>query len=259
MEYPGRPLRQGSRERDIVATVQDRLISLGYSGGFRQGVFDAAVRSAIELFQATNVDANGLPLTVDGVLGPHSWSVLFGTTLSIEDEVNDPFLGAILSVARSQIGVREAPGAPNRGPEVDAYIRRSGLDPENADPQEGYAWCASFVYWCMDEAAKRLGRSNPSPRTAGVLRHWRETPGRKRRKLGVEFGSRPLRPGSLFVMDFGEGKGHIGFVERHIGRRLITIEGNTNTEGSRQGLGVFRLSRRTVGDSKMMGYIDYGT
>lgn len=261
MEYPGKVLKQGIRDAALVTALQERLMALGYGHGLRAGVFNGAMKAAIELFQAQNVDGNSLPLSVDGAVGPSTWRAIFGSSsVDADDEDNkDVFLAEVLRVARSQIGVREDAGRPNRGPQVDEYLRRVGLDPDKANPAEGYAWCVAFAYWCFDEAAKKLGRPNPLPKTAGVLEHWRKSKGgTKMGDIAIEFGTKTLRPGTLFFMDFGKGYGHLGFVERHVGRKLFTIEGNSNAEGGREGLGVVRLSRRTVGDQKLIGYIDYG-
>jgi len=38
---------------------------------------------------------------------------------------------------------------------------------------------------------------------------------------------------------------------------MLTIEGNTNTDGSRTGVGVFRLERRKLSDAKLKGFVDY--
>ena len=51
----------------------------------------------------------------------------------------------------------------------------------------------------------------------------------------------------VFVIDHGGGKGHVGFVEGAANGRLVTVEGNSNDGGSREGTGVFRLDRRTIG------------
>lgn len=258
IDYPGRLIRAGSRDIAAVDAIQARLAALGYGGGLKAGVFDTAMLAAVELFQAQNVDGDSLPLKIDGAIGPTTWRALFGQGADDAETVADPFLGAALAAARSQIGVRETIGQPNRGPEVDSYIRCCGLDPEKADPGQGYAWCAAFVYWCFEQAAKKTGRENPVPKTAGVMSLWQKARSHRIGDLSAEFNPKPLRPGSLFVMSFGKGLGHVGFVERHVGRRLFTIEGNSNNDGSREGLGVFRLARRTVGDAKLIGYLDFG-
>ena len=73
-----------------------------------------------------------------------------------------PILAEAIEVARSQIGVMEEPPGSNRGPEVDEYIRRVGLNPAG-----NFAWCAAFLYFCFDEAARTQGRENPVIKTAG--------------------------------------------------------------------------------------------
>ncbi len=60
----------------------------------------------------------------------------------------------------------------------------------------------------------------------------------------------------IFVLDFGGGAGHTGFVEGVQGGRLVTLEGNTNDDGSREGVGVFRRTGRKI-VSINRGFIDY--
>jgi len=149
-----------------------------------------------------------------------------------------------LKVAKSQIGVHEH-GGDNKGVKVGEYLSSVGL------PQ-GYAWCQSFVYWCFKKASANLSAANPIPKTAGVLKHWNE----------VKYGKKVAVPqvGDLFVMDFGKGMGHIGFVSSVdlVKRTFETIEGNSNDEGSREGYEVAhrtgKLSRRM---SSVRGFIRY--
>ena len=56
-----------------------------------------------------------------------------------------------------------------------------------------------------------------------------------------------MTSGSIFIMDHGEGRGHTGFVKSLADGRLGTVEGNSNDGGSREGTGVFGLTRRTLG------------
>ena len=150
---------------------------------------------------------------------------------------------ATVAFAATQIGVREDPPLSNRGREVEAYLASVGVPPGNA-------WCAAFVYFCVAQAAKAKGLANPLPKTGGVLDMWR-----KALKAGLpclttqQAVAAPglVSSGMIFVMDFGEGKGHTGFVKELVGGRLSTIEGNSNDDGSRDGVGVFALTRRTLG------------
>jgi ethanolamine utilization microcompartment shell protein EutS len=134
-----------------------------------------------------------------------------------------------LFVAQTQIHVFELPH--NRGPAVARYLKSVGLG-------EGYPWCAAFVYWCVDVAARRLNLPNPLVKTAGVLEQWNHTTLRKLPPRATN-----IEPGDLFVMDFGAGRGHMGFVEQFSGTLLTTIEGNSNEGGSREGVEVVRRQR----------------
>ena len=60
-----------------------------------------------------------------------------------------------VTVARSYIGTVEK-GGNNRGPEVKMFLKRVGLN-------HGYAWCAAFVSWVLDQVE---GVINPTKRTA---------------------------------------------------------------------------------------------
>lgn len=126
-----------------------------------------------------------------------------------------------LQIAILQIGVSEDPKGSNSGPVINKYLESVGLNP-------GYSWCMAFIYWCCKE-------SNPNTqlvKTAGVLSQWNEIPPE------YKFDS-PL-PGDIFIMDFGGGHGHTGFVEDVQGDIIHTIEGNSNEDGSREGYEVCR-------------------
>jgi hypothetical protein len=144
-----------------------------------------------------------------------------------------------LEIAAGFIGVRET--SRNRGPEVDQFLRDVGLDPTKGS----YAWCAAFVYGCYKRAAASLEVPNPLPRAAGVLRLWDKAPFWVRGEAA---------PGAIFIIDHGKGKGHTGLVESVAPLHLVTIEGNTNDLGSREGDGVYRRTRRL---DEIVGYIDY--
>jgi hypothetical protein len=60
----------------------------------------------------------------------------------------------------------------------------------------------------------------------------------------------------IFVIIHPSGAGHTGLVEKVNGNFLTTIEGNTNLNGSREGIGVFRRNQRTIA-SINRGFICY--
>jgi len=60
----------------------------------------------------------------------------------------------------------------------------------------------------------------------------------------------------LFIIDLGGGFGHSGMVVETNSGRMITIEGNTNDGGSRNGIGVFKRDARKINQINK-GFIDY--
>ena len=256
LAYSGRIIKLGEASRRVVTAVQRRLGERGAPVPKVNGIFDASTRSAVKLFQARFPDRHGAPLVVDGKVGPLTWEALFGTSaVSAVARPLDALLASSLAAAVKEIGVLEEPPGSNRGARVDQYLRAAGLQPTEGH----FAWCAAFVYWCFGEGARRLGRGNPLIRTAGVLDHWRRAGTAGIKRIAAAHATADparVRPGMIFVMDSGGGAGHTGLVERVEGGWLVTVEGNTNDDGSREGVGVFRRTGRKI-NSINRGYIDY--
>ena len=162
-----------------------------------------------------------------------------------------PLQSKALEIAAAAIGVKEDPLGSNRGPEVDQYLRSVGLDPAGH-----YPWCAAFAYWCFWKSAAQLATGaeyrfpipNPCPRTGSALGLWNHS--------RPEWRSNAPTVGAVFVLDFGHGTGHVGFVESIEGAWLTTIEGNSNEGGSREGIGVFRRKRATASINR--GFLNFG-
>lgn len=134
-----------------------------------------------------------------------------------------------LQIAISQIGVQEHPKGSNSGPEVNQYLKSVGLSP-------GYSWCMAFCYWCYKRASEITGIETHILETGGVLAQWNA------RKNSNQILT-PI-PGCIFILDYGKGLGHTGFVERVEGEIMYTIEGNSNDDGSREGYEVVRHKRQ---------------
>ncbi len=66
-----------------------------------------------------------------------------------------------------------------------------------------------------------------------------------------------VTPGMVFYIETGGGHGHTCFVADVVDGRLVTIEGNTNDGGSREGIGVFIRSRRRI-DTINLGFVFFG-
>ena len=255
LPYPGHIVKQREKDKAIVTALQSRLNEVGCGPIEVDGDFGEKTDGAVRLFQARHADADGQPLVMDGEVGPLTWSRLFGTQ-TIPQVVNPPndLAKSVLDMARSQIGVMENPVGSNRGTEVDEYVRATGLNPTGR-----FAWCVCFIFFCFREAAKELGRNNPMVKTAGVLDLWNQA-GTKHRVTLAKARNDPslIRPGQIFVIDTGApgGAGHAGLVEQVAGGKLVTIEGNTNDGGGREGIGVFRRTQRKI-ESINKGFVDF--
>ena len=151
---------------------------------------------------------------------------------------------AALSIAHTYIGQKEVPAGSNAGPFVEACLKLVGLG-------KGYSWCQAFVYRCFHEAAIMRNRTNPVPKTAGVLKCWQSVPA----SLKVSKKKTPTA-GCQFIMDYGKGLGHTGIVVSVEGNTYTTIEGNTDANGSRTG-GMVCLRSRRFDDPKLVGFIQY--
>jgi hypothetical protein len=135
----------------------------------------------------------------------------------------------VASVYHKEIGVREKTGN-NDGKEVEKYLAAVGLG-------KGYSWCAAFVSWCLNQ------KEVPNPKSAWVPNWFPSS------KLIYKRGEKNRLPkkADLFGIYFPEKKriAHIGFVDdwqEEMGV-VITVEGNTNEAGSREGDGVYRKRR----------------
>ena len=261
MQYPGRNIKVGEEDGNIVRALKTKLnkaLGIEHDPALRLDPndpnFGPKMKQTVKLFQARNVYAEGRPLKQDGVVGALTWVALFGSdSVPISKGSSDKFLDSAIMIAAGEEAkqVREVPKNSNCGPEVNEYLRRVGVPPGNS-------WCCAFVYWCFDEAAKKMGRSNPMVKTAGCLNHWNNAGAqgaqRIRKQEAVE-NPGLVKSGMILIIDHGGGLGHTGLVEKVEGALLTTIEGNTDASRSREGGGVYRLSRKIVDINK--GFIDY--
>lgn len=150
-----------------------------------------------------------------------------------------------LALAERYVGVREF-GGPNRGHAIERWLAKVGLEPGNP-------WCAAFLWSAYEESAAGLKIPNPLPRTGGVSKLWARSPEHMR-------SGKPTR-GAVFVHFTEDGtyapgrKGHCGLVLGVDGGNLLTVEGNTNADGDREGDGVWYKTRPT---SYAFGFVDVG-
>lgn len=214
-------------------------------------------RDAVVHFQARNSTPDGKPLPIDGEVGASTWAALFGPGAVFSTQALDPaapMRNLVMDIAASQIGVVEQPRGSNRGPEVDVYIRTAGLDPT----QDSFPWCVCFLYWVFEQAAKLKSKDNPLPKTAGVIALWNQARHTEAQVVRIsDVTGQTVKPGMIFALDLGGGKGHAGLVIDVRGDHIITIEGNTNPGGSSDGFGVFRRDSRPITTGVLLGYLGF--
>ncbi len=139
----------------------------------------------------------------------------------------------------SQLYVRELTGN-NDGVEVERYLQSAGFG-------KGYAWCAAFVNWTYRE------HNIITPKSPAWSPSWfpssRIVPNDSAKTgdvFGIYFQSKRRIAHVGFIHKWPKGKGY-----------CITVEGNTNAAGSREGDGVYckrRLKRQVY---KVANWIDH--
>lgn len=251
MNYPDRVIRPGETDAQIMRAIRRRLRDLQYAVP-ATGPYDDALLPVIKNFQTRTVDHAGRLLLADGKIGPLTWAALFAEPVPVVSRARGKLLQEALVIARTQAGVREVPKNSNRGADVEKYLRSVGLG-------GGHAWCAAFTFWCLSEAAKTTGEEHKCLRSGGVLRQWQHAKLQRLETISAAAAKNDpslVRPGMVFVIDHGGGLGHTGFVARVRGGLFDTLEGNTNASKTREGGGVYELTRKVAGINA--GYVAYG-
>ncbi|RXF70553.1 hypothetical protein [Arcticibacter tournemirensis] len=142
--------------------------------------------------------------------------------------------------------------------------------------KKGNPWCAAFVCYCLGKAGIANPRSGYCPTlfpAASVI--WSRKSRVEGSRLKVESTQPTTRnlqpsscntqpathnpiPGDVFGIYFPE-KGriaHVGFVDEWGDKYLISVEGNTNEAGSREGDGVYRKRRLISSIYKVARYLN---
>lgn len=166
-------LKKGARGPDVSA-LQRLLTERGYTVAV-DGIFGTGTYQAVRAFQSQNLDQHGLPLLIDGKVGPLTWwsnthpkpdvqpySAVDFTQMPPSEAGGSAIGRAALSAAIRELkaGAGEV-GGNNRGPWVKKYLAPAGLP-------EGNPWCASFVTWCFLAASGNNLDTMPFPYSAGA-------------------------------------------------------------------------------------------
>lgn len=140
---------------------------------------------------------------------------------------------SVLTVAKSQIGVKESPANSNNVKYNTWYYGKTVNG-------SSYPWCAVFIAWCFKEAGVYNNiKSVPNKAYCPSYEEWA--------KKNNRWHTNP-KVGYLALFDWGlDGVAdHIGIVEKIIDSKTIqTIEGNTGVGNDSNGGQVMRRIRST--------------
>ena len=145
----------------------------------------------------------------------------------------------LVDLAKKEVGVEEVNGT-NCGPRVNQYKAATWLD-----PLQSWAWCAAFIDWLVmrameEESGRKFTFARPQTAGAWDLENWSmKQDGSTWTKLNPQAGD--IAPGDIVIFTFS----HVGLAIDTPAKGLVaTIEGNSNAQGSREGGGVWKQTRK---------------
>jgi hypothetical protein len=234
---------RGSKQKKVINTIQEWLCLNGQSTKI-DGDYGPATEVAVSNFQKNtglmqtgNVD----PLTFEKLVSP--MKSLSQATLSS----NGGLLSAVVELSLKYLAAHPIEvGGQNMGPWVRYFM----------DGYQGNAWpwCAGFNTLIVKQAAKLCGTPASLPRTysCDVLGMWAKNNGKF--ISGTSGNLSVVKPGHLFLVRKSHNDWqHTGIVIEMMPEYCVTIEGNTNDEGSREG---YEVCKRIRG-FKTLDFITY--
>ena len=223
--------KRGSKGKK-VKLIQEWL-SLNGFGVVVDGDFSAATEYAIRQFQKKN------NLGVDGIVGKNTFSALIKPMeFVIKEQAPKTLLGKTV-VAYAKRHLKQSPreiGGQNRGPWVRLYMKG------NDGPQ--WAWCAGFACFILQQACKSKQISLPVTPSFSC-----DSLAASAKEKNIFLPERGLdrsliKPGMFFLnRRTSSDWTHVGIVIEANNDVFMSIEGNTNDEGSREGYEVCQRIR----------------
>lgn len=182
---------------------------------------------------------------IDGIPGPKDEAAYQELRRRVQEEraratpvkASTALGAAIAAAARGEIGVSEV--TKNKAPEIAKYWAATNYltGMENREP-----WCAAFVCWCIREGV-RNGNTPilwALPRTATAFGFDDEWAPKNKLRVTKAPAASDLLVGDVVVFRFS----HVGIYVGPVSpTSILTVEGNTNGEGSREGDGVYQKIR----------------
>lgn len=145
----------------------------------------------------------------------------------------------VQSLYLAELGIREATGR-NDGSRVEEYLAYAGLD-------KGNPWCAAFICWVYGQAGIANPRTGWSPSLFPSSRVIWTRERKVRSGRDEKHDNRPDTADVFGIWFADKGRiAHAGFIDAWGEKYVVTVEGNTNGAGLRDGDGVYR-KRRLIG------------
>lgn len=249
LRAPFLPLRRGSTDHG-VRRVQEWLCLHGHATAI-DGDFGPATATAVAAFQAAHGCARD---DNTGVVDVETWGALVAPMDRAELVSSHPdrFGERVVRIARAHLASRAREvGGDNRGPWIRLYGR--GIDQSRV---EFFPWCQAFASHVWLKAAREVGVDLPFPlaTSAGAVSYYvpwvvGAAKGADRFRPGA--GNPAVPPGSMFfvpgAINDRPSHVHVGLVTEDRGDAVVTIEGNTNRDGSANGYEVAQHYRRKTG------------
>jgi hypothetical protein len=139
---------------------------------------------------------------------------------------------SIAKIAQTQIGVRET--STNGGEKIEEYQRATWL------PVGPWPWCAAFVDYVIQQAMVGGTWTFKRPRTAGAwdLENWCRAVDNSAK---LKKPATSVKRGDIVIYKFS----HVGIAVGDLDKdgMVSVVEGNTNSDGEREGDGTY-LKRR---------------
>jgi len=209
-----------------VRPIQEWLCFQGF-GLKVDGGFGSATDYAVREFQKRE------GLTVDGIVGNNTFTSLIKPMKDALKEISkgNKSLGQMV-VAYARQHLKQHPreiGGQNKGPWVRLYMK--------GDEGEAWPWCAGFVSFILKQACDTLGVSLPIGTSFSCDILATNAKGKKifLKKPDVT-DRKKITPGSFFLeRRTSTDWTHTGIVVDAEDTVFLTMEGNTNDEGSREG------------------------
>jgi len=161
----------------------------------------------------------------------------------------------VARAAESQLGVRESGGA-NKGKALQPFFDADNYDPNGPKPgDDGYAWCAAFVCFCVYQAVKDYRVTFKRPVTPGAWDYERWCREQDNSVMLKKPHKGDIKRGDIVIFNIS----HIGIaVSDAANGSVMTVEGNTNQAGSREGDGVYKKIRSLSGIRSRIRFVGEG-